>query len=306
MRSNNRSQRLRSSPGTCPTFGEGYRMKTLISLKSRLPALEARVGGISVPVEEALTKLAARYVRLGLQMPKVHAWRWNKLADSAVGGYDVEDLAATFGMSQNLESLLLVAAFAADIGRLAIVVEGRGNQEFHGSVSARILVELGIAARFGEAGPLIRTAISWHSRVKTPSLEDLRDDEAAWSLSCLLRDLDMCMNIRTAGKYVEDQKRMARERDSQGFTMEGAATPTILERFEAGGPIVRAECKTYVDHMLQFVAWRGNFTFQEVWDRAVAEGGFNPVIAWLSRSVVDDSDRNRILAAAKSEYGLAI
>ena len=98
-------------------------MKTLISLKSRLPALEARVGGISVPVEEALTKLAARYVRLGLQMPKVHAWRWNKLADSAVGGYDVEDLAATFGMSQNLESLLLVAAFAA--------AQGPGSCGFH-------------------------------------------------------------------------------------------------------------------------------------------------------------------------------
>lgn len=281
-------------------------MKALISLNSCLPALEARAGGISVPVEEALTELAARYVRLGLQMPKEHAWRWNKLADSAVGGYDVEDLAATFLMSPGLESLLLVAAFAADIGRLAIVVDGTGKQEFHGGVSAGILVELGIVERFGDAGSLMHAAVTWHSLAKTPSLEDLRGDKAAWALCCLLRDLDMCMNIRTAGKYVEDKRRMARERDSQGFTMEGAATPAILERFEAGGPIVRAECKTYVDYMLQFVAWRGNFTFQEVWDRAVAEGGFDPVIAWLARSVTDESDRDRILAAAKHAYGLAV
>jgi hypothetical protein len=291
-------------------------MKELISLKGNLSEIEkGLLPSKTLSPEEIgnhIAAVAGEYVRLGISLPLKNAWRFGKLKDSAGGFQDVDTLAEETEMSALLHHTLLLATFTADIGRLVVTIEHQnGNkkrtQVSHGAASVEVLERLGILSMYGGKGSPVALALSMHSEIKTPELSDLDNNKPAWFLCCLLRDLDMCSVISgKAQVYVEDQSEIKRQLVANNLEMKFTVDEEILAQFERGEPIDRLSCKTFPEWLLQFLAWRTNFTFTETWDIANAGGGYYFVLRWFKNNFLPDNKAqyDRILKAAENMYGL--
>lgn len=287
-------------------------MKELVSIRDHSSVeqdLEVVYWLRPVDYFDRIALVAAEYVQLGAQISSQNAWKWGKATDAFGGLQDVEILSDRCGLGDSLISLLRLMTFSADIGRLVIAIEhAQGDksrtQAAHGAASVEVLNRLHILDSFEELGLSIALAIEHHSDIKTPTLADFNGNEIAWTLCCLLRDLDMLSII--SGKaflYVEHPEERKRQLESNKLEMYGV-TPEILEQFERGEPIDRLKCETFTDWLLQFLAWRANFTFQETWDMAVESRGYYFVLRWIRKHVAWISWAQPILQAAKEQYGL--
>ncbi len=305
-------------------------MKELMSLHDYLLLLEDVIDNDDgLRIERCVGLVMAEYVRIGRYLPLENAWRWGKGKDAFGGLQDVDTLAGKLTFSHSFRALLYLMTSSADLGRLVIAAENtQGDtsrkQNVHGEASVEVLNELKILNQFREGGLSIGLAIKHHSDIETPTLKDFNGNETAWLLCCLLRDLDKLSII--SGKaflYVEDPNETKRQLVANHLEMHYEVTEEILEQFERGQPIDRLKCKTFPDWLLQFLAWRGDFNFQETWDMAVESRGYYFVLRWLKKhfelermtqmfrkmSGIKPSGIElqlaRILAAAREQYGLS-
>ncbi len=249
-----------------------------------------------------LAQVAASYITCGLALPLTHAWRHGKLADSAKSMQFVNDFARECDLSLVLTSILELANFVADIGRLIVYTEG-GNQLYHGKASAREL------ERISEGkipwASVVAEAVTYHSLIRMPEPDAFMND-ASYHLCLLLRDHDKLGVWLGKGKlYVESKEEIARQLVAHatiGLVDEPSVPDHVIEMFEKGMPIDRSKSKTYLGFMVQFLAWKFDFNFEENWKLVKANGAPRVVLDYIRRRLVKaghGTTWERIRVAAK-------
>lgn len=242
-----------------------------------------------------LQKIAGEYTRLAEQVPRDHAWRWGKLADSAKSMQDANALALKHQLDEKLTGVLELVAFAADIGRLNVLIEhgqGAPEQENHGDASVRILSRIfGVMSVMHSRDSLwqaVLLAVKHHSDLKTPGGEVFSDNEAAFYLCLILRDLDKMGGWIGKGRmYVQSRNEINRQMKANGVVEEGFIPESVIACFERGEPIDRKTCETYAGFMLQFLAWKFDFNFAESWDQVKEDGAPAIVLDYIRDQLVN-------------------
>lgn len=257
-------------------------------------------------------ELASAYVILGTHIQVNDAWTWGKLEDAADAAKRARVLCFRKNTSEKLRELLEFVAFAADIGRLVVRnfnvsdKKKRELQKVHGSYSAMFIRQMADHPQ-NHLWSAIELAITRHSDKESPTLAGVNGDRVALYLCQLLRDIDKLGNwVGTGALYVTPSK-IVLESETNGVKDLPKADDAILRVFEAGMPIERNDCKTYVEYMLQFLAWGYDFAFEELWQEVVDSGQPQLVLAWIKkRLVVSGQERSwrRIERAAEENLGL--
>jgi hypothetical protein len=233
-----------------------------------------------------LAQVAASYITCGLALPLTHAWRHGKIADSAKSMQFVDDFARECALSPVLTSILELANFVADIGRLIVYTQG-GNQLYHGKASARELVRISGGENVWVL--VVAEAVTYHSLIRIPEPDAFMND-AAYHLCLLLRDHDKLGVWLGKGKlYVESKEEIARQLVAHatiGLVDEPSVPDYVIEMFENGMPIDRSKCNTYLGFMVQFLAWKFDFNFEVNWKLAKAGGAPRVILNYIRLRLV--------------------
>lgn len=291
----------------------------MYSIKDTVPVLNAIAKESRLECDElrqlcALT--AQKYVVKGTEIYVEDAWTWGKLKDGADAADRARVLGRKFVFAPKIIHALEFIAFSADIGRLIVRNnqyhrhESALNQEVHGAASAAYLHELELTHQVNVSDPLfaaMRTAIRYHSDQNYPTLADVGDSVATYHMCLLLRDLDKAGNwIGSGAQYVTPRK-IELESKTNNVADEPYARAVIVDAFAQGEMINRAVCKTYIEYMLQFLAWGYDFAFIETWQEVVESQQPQLVLSWIQQRLLSNQQTEsweRIHHAAHTRLGI--
>jgi hypothetical protein len=235
-------------------------------------------------------RIMAKYWELGAQLPDNHAWKHGKRLHAERAAQEARELASLLGMNELEAEVLSLLLLSHDIGRLqeGILKEVKGDHGpfAHGEYSATIFKALEPIEGKQEFWHALMLAILHHDAIDTPGLSDLENNEAAYALLTLLRDLDKAAGFEKGEKYVSDEGEKARQivvNNLRGET--GTIDDNLLARAESGKLINRKDCVSYEDFMLQLLCWRFDIQNPEIWEWIVRNGWARPVVGYLENKL---------------------
>ena len=284
------------------------------SFLSRHPALRSLIAESGITTDEiahAKARILAEYVRLDALLPADHLWKGEKIEHAQNCAQEVSTHATLLGLEGVERDVFEFLLFAHDVGRLQEALEPEGEtmerSSIHGTYSAAIIRQ---ALGFTEAteSPLwhaILLAITHHSDRNTPTRESLGGSDAAFALTCVIRDIDKLGGFDQATSYTADETFKAHERlvswkrqreadPEWGKEMNIIAPPDLLwDAFLNGRIPDRSRCRSYEAHMLQYLAWVFDVNTPEILHLIVTGGGPKMVYEYLVSQLQNGSTELR-------------
>jgi hypothetical protein len=270
-----------------------------VTLMDRYPELREEIAksGVTKPQIDAMEQAVfAAYDELAEPLPDTMWWKTQKPAHARRCRAQALEFASVLGLT-DLEVALFALLFAShDLGRL--VEAGRTSRGeprakwLHGKDSVDIMRP--ILGQLAETtlGHWIMDALEHHSDAQDVTLETVGGSRGSFAMCTTLRDLDKVEGFRSAVDYTSNLTRKAKERlqnwpeqvkqDPAWGTELGQIDPDrMLDLFEQGQPIPRAQCRSFEAYMLQYLRWTRDVVNPEMLAIALREGGPQIVAAYL-------------------------
>jgi hypothetical protein len=270
-----------------------------VTLMDRYPELREEIAksGVTVAQLNALVQVVfAMYDRLARLLPDGMLWKTQKPAHARRCHAQAHEFASILGFTAIEEALFALLFAAHDMGRMIEARRvSRGEPHtpwLHGRDGANLLRPILGKLAQTTLGHWILDAIEHHGDAQDVTLETFGGSSGSFVLCTILRDCDKLDGFREAPDYTADPKRKAEERwqtwpeqaakDSMWGTEMWQIVPVcLLDLFEQGQPIPRAECRSYEAYMLQYLRWVFNIVHPEMLAITLSEGEPQMVVRYL-------------------------